>query len=316
MTQEQHSVIGSGIYNYDIIAEREYPEGFVIGQNCRHEDCIRFEDVGGTCGNVISLLAHFGWKSMPQAQFDKSKEGLELKKFLEGYGCDTRYVENIEKGGTTRLLCLHKLDKQTGDHVMKPRVTGETRFARRKQLRVKDEVEPFLAQLEADSNNPNVYFFDAAEAGPRAIAAALRKKGTLVYFEPESDKDKSKFCHGIEVSDIVKFSGERVTDLSFCNDYKDKLFIQTLGSEGLKFSLKGGEWTLVKPVPVENVVDWEGCGDTTTAAFLDFLSQHDALSFDSLTPELLKEGLEYASKKAALCTQYLGSKSWIGHEND
>lgn len=309
MEKKKPSAIGSGVYNYDIIVKREYPQGFVVGKRNPFVENTIIEEVGGTCGNVMCVLGYLGWNVYPQAHFDLSEQGYKLKRDLESFGCDTRYVENSEKGGTTLLRCTHKLDQMTGEHVATFRATSpSSMFPKRKQLRVRDEVEPFVNSLV---EKPDVYFFDAPEAGPRALAKLLREKGALVYFEPESDHEKAKFDDGVRVSDIIKFSHEKITDKDFCKAYRDKLFIQTLGADGLAFSLCGSEWVKVPAVPIDHIVDTEGCGDTTTAAFLDSLTKMDALSIQAMSIEKVTKALEEASQKAALCAQSMGSKGWI-----
>ncbi len=306
--------MGSGNFTLDIIIQREYPEGFVKGKTRnKFEDKVVLEELGGTCGNVMCMMGYLGWNVYPQVQFDLHPEGYKMKEDLERYGCDTRFVENIEKGGSSTVKCTHKLNKDTGEHEISfvQGSAGGSRFPRRKQLRVRDEVPAFLEALDFV---PDVFFFDVLEAGPRALAQGLRAKGTLVYFEPESEKDRSKFIKGVEVSDIVKFSGERVTDISFCSDYSDKLFIQTLGADGLRFSLCGREWVKVDAVPVEKVVDWEGCGDTTTSVFLTELGKRGQLKVSEMTEEVVREALSAACRQAAVCAQYLSSKGWIHEE--
>lgn len=68
-------IIGSGIYNCDVIVQRECPDGFLVGKINRFVENILLEEVGGTCGNVMCVLAHLGWHVLPQAQFDMSEQG-------------------------------------------------------------------------------------------------------------------------------------------------------------------------------------------------------------------------------------------------
>lgn len=35
------------------------------------------EEVGGTCDNVMYMLAHFGWEAFPVTNLDRSEEALE-----------------------------------------------------------------------------------------------------------------------------------------------------------------------------------------------------------------------------------------------
>lgn len=115
----------------------------------------------------------------------------------------------------------------------------------------------------------------------------------------------------VEISDIVKFSHEKVSDISFTTQYTDKLFIRTLGADGLEFNLCGKGWTKVASVPNENVVDWEGAGDWTTSQFIACLCERDILSIKQMTVEVIRECLEIACETASRSVSYLGSKGMI-----
>jgi sugar/nucleoside kinase (ribokinase family) len=291
---------------------RDYPNGFEIGKSNKFTETVVTECVGNTCGNVACILSYLGVKTFPIAHLDLSEQGLQIKSDLQRYGADVRFVKNSINGGTTLLRCTHKRDKMTGEHSTSFRATSPgSRFPRRRFLRVRDEAPAFMENLDF---KPDIFFIDAAEAGLRYLASELRKLGTLVYFEPESDADKNKFLKAIEVSDIVKFSHEKVTDMTFVSQYTDKLFIRTLGAEGLEFNLCGQGWVKVASVPNDNVVDWEGAGDWTTSQFIACLCENDIVSISQMTVNSVREYLELACKTASRSVSYLGSKGMIDAE--
>lgn len=303
------SCLTGGVFYLDIIRERTYPDGFVAGKRNRFEDRDILRCVGGTCGNVSCMLPWLGVASFPIAHFDLSEEGRQITADLNRYGADTRFVRNTEHGGTTLLTCTHKRDRKTGEHVITYRATSPgSMFPRRKAPRGRDEAPAFLKQLDF---RPDVFFFDSPDSGYRVIAEGLRAKGTLVYFEPESDKDRKKFLDAVSKSDIVKFSGEKIADRSFCDAYPDKLFVQTLGKEGLAFKLKGMPWLRVAPVPNENVVDWEGAGDWLTSQLIASLAERGLHSVDGMTEENVRECLKEASRTASCSVSYMSSKGMI-----
>lgn len=304
------SCMGSGQYNFDRIMVREYPEGFETGRRNPFKDRIHTEEVGGTCGNVMCMLSYWGWRALPQAQFDMSREGYQMKKDFKRYGCDVSFVENIPEGGTSLLDCIHRRNKDTGEHELGRKGYGPngSMHPKRKQLRAKDEVPQVLERMQ---DVPDVYFFDSNEAGPRALAEGLRRRGSMVYYESEGFDTENEFHRCVEVADIVKFSVEHIKDLSICDKYRDKLFIQTLGGDGLRFRLRDGEWIHLDAEPVQEVVDWEGCGDTTTATFLYMLGNMGRLDVSKLEESSVRTALETAMRMAAKCTQYYGSKGWI-----
>lgn len=302
----------SGNLALDTIVTRDYPNGFVVGKSNKFTETVVAECVGNTCGNVACMLAYLGVQTFPIAHLDLSEQGLQIKSDLQRYGADVRFVENSVHGGTTLLRCTHKRDKMTGEHIASFRATSPgSRFPKRRFLRVRDEAPAFMENLDF---TPDIFFFDAAEAGLRYLASELRKRGTMVYFEPESDADKNNFLKAIEVSDIVKFSHEKVGDIAFTVQYSDKLFIRTLGAEGLEFNLSGQGWIKVASVPNDNVVDWEGAGDWTTSQFIACLCERDILSISQMTIESVRECLEIACLTASRSVSYLGSKGMIDIE--
>ena len=299
----------SGNFALDTIVTRDYPNGFIIGKNNKFTETVVTESVGNTCGNVACILAHLGVQTYPIAHLDLSEQGLKIKEDLQRYGADVRFVENSANGGTTLLRCTHKRDKITGEHITSFRATSPgSRFPKRKFLRARDEAPSFLENLNFI---PDIFFFDAAEAGLRHLGGELRKRGTLIYFEPESDADKNKFLKAVEVSDIVKFSHEKVGDMAFTDHYPDILFIRTLGSEGLEFNLCRQGWVKVASVPNNNVIDWEGAGDWTSSQFLACLCERDLLSVSQMTTDAVRECLEIASETASRSLSFLGSKGMI-----
>ena len=299
----------SGNFALDTIVVREYPNGFVKGRRNAFTETVVEECVGNTCGNVACILPLFDVKTFPIAHLDLSEQGLKIKNDLCQQCADVRFVENSEVGGTTLLRCTHKRDNATGERVTTFRATSPgSRFPKRKFLRARDEAPAFLERLDFI---PDIYFFDAAEAGLRYLASELRKKGTLVYFEPESDADKNKFLKAVEVSDIVKFSHEKVKDLSFINLYTNKLFIRTLGAEGLEFNLCGQGWVKINSPHNDNVVDTEGAGDWTTSQFIGDICEKDILSISQMTVENLTPCLTHACKTASRSVSFMGSRGII-----
>ena len=304
----ERTVIGSGIYMLDSIVVRDYPEWPLL---CPFTERTVIEEVGGTCGNVMCILSWLGWKAMPEVSLDDSPVGLKIASDLARYGCDLRHVTNTPGGGATVLRCTHKRDAE-GNHTIAFRATGPggSRFPRRHFLRSRDEAPAFLDKLE---EVPGVYFFDNPAAGHRLIARTLRERGTLVYFEPSEIESKADL-EAVAASDIVKFSGTHVTDLTFTDRYPDKLFIRTLGEDGLQFRLHGGPWIHVDPVPVPDVVDWEGAGDWTSAAVLTQLAAAD-VPFEKLTDLTVHECLTAAQTIASQSVCFLSSKGLI-HDAD
>lgn len=301
-------ILGTGNFALDIIYQREYPEGFdTTKKRNPFVDKKIIEEVGNTCGNVMCMLPYLGVETYPIGHFDESEQGLKMTADLKRYGANTRFVKNSKEGGTTLMTCIHKLDAN-GQHTMSHRATApNSRFPKRKQLR-KDEVQGFVDALDF---TPDAYFFDVSDAGPRELAKVLKEQGVLVYYEPEGNKEMNKFIKCVEVSDVIKFSGTNILDTSFVANYPDKLFIRTMGEEGMEFNLRGQGWQKIAPVPNNNVMDWEGAGDWTSSVFLAELCKLNKLNIAQLTSEEVRKVLETAAATASRSVSYMGSKGMI-----
>ena len=301
-------ILGTGNFALDIIYQREYPEGFDTAKKRNpFVDKKLIEEVGNTCGNVMCMLPYLGVETYPIGHFDESEQGLKITADLKRYGANTRFVKNSKEGGTTLMTCIHKLDAN-GQHTMSHRATApNSRFPKRKQLR-KDEVLDFVDALDF---TPDAYFFDVSDAGPRELAKILKEQDVMVYYEPEGNKEMNKFIKCVEVSDVIKFSGTNILDTSFVANYPDKLFIRTIGEEGMEFNLQGQGWQRIAPIPNNNVVDWEGAGDWTSSVFLAELCRLNKLNIAQLTEHVVRKVLEKAAATASRSVSFMGSKGMI-----
>ena len=286
------TIIGTGIFNLDIIVVREYPQ-WPRMRPFMEKEVLR--EVGGTCGNVMCMLASMGWKVRPVACLDDSAEGRKITEDLKQFGCDCSFVSNTAGGGTTLLRCTHKKDA-AGNHVMGVRAgsPGGSRFPKRHFLRARDEAPEFLAALK---NAPAVFFFDDPAAGNRALARGLKERGALVYFEP-SKVASNVDLEAVGLSDIIKFSNENVPDVSFADAFPDKVFIQTMSPAGVKIKEKGGAWYVIEGVKNDAVVDTEGAGDTFTSAFINAVAEGKTVA------DAARVALAMASRSVG----FLGSK--------
>lgn len=286
------SIIGTGIFNLDIIVVREYPAWPAMRPFVDKEV---LQEVGGTCGNVMCMLASMGWKVRPVACLDDSAEGRKITEDLKQFGCDCSFVSNTAGGGTTLLRCTHKKDA-AGNHVMGVRAgsPGGSRFPKRHFLRARDEAPEFLAALK---NAPAVFFFDDPAAGNRALARGLKERGALVYFEPSKVASNADL-EAVGLSDFIKFSDENVPDVSFADAYPDKIFIQTMGPDGVRIKEKGGDWYTIEGMKYDAVVDTEGAGDTFTSAFINAVAECKTIA------DAAREALAMASRSVG----FLGSK--------
>ena len=266
--------------------------------------------VGGTPGNVATMLAaQFGWHAMPLARFDGSGWGRRLVEDLERYGADTRFVSTEGDGGTTLFVETHR-----GDRDGNPKISYRSQtprggpFTNYRYLNKKD-VPAFLDGLGAD--RPDVLFYDQPAAGLRALAEALRPRGTLVFFEPPSRCDPKDLAKALASADIVKASSEAYPDAAFLEGLSDKLVVRTMNREGLRFNLCGAGWRTLPPVANPDFVDGEGAGDWTSSALLAALGRRGLPRIANLDEATVADCLREAQQTASASVSFLGSKGML-----
>lgn len=193
---------------------------------------------------------------------------------------------------------------------MAVRTCGPTSmFAKRHNLTVREEAPALLASLDFV---PDVFFFGSPEAGHRYLAGGLRNRGSMIYYEIQNRIEMNKALReSLEVAHIIKMSDSHVTPQQadeFVHTYPHKLFIQTMGPAGVRFSLHGQQWVTIPAVPVQKVADTEGAGDAMTAAFINALP---LLDVSRLTTDQVRTALKVALQASAQAISYIGSKGHI-----
>lgn len=268
-----------------------------------------YQHVGGTCGNVMSILAWMGWHTLPAARIDDSEAGLLIKADLESYGCDTRFVSNTPDGGTTILDIIHKIGRDGKPKTAyMPHSPRGGRFVNHRFWTLK-QAQTLFDSLE---EMPDVFFFDRCAPGNILLAQLFHERGVLVYYEPNEPVDRN-FLRAVAASDIVKFSNEKHPDVSFTEGFTDKLFIQTLNEKGLRFKLRAEGWITIPPEHNPHAVDGEGAGDWTTSAFINEMGHHHMLTFDRIRLPNTWHCLQEAQRVASESVSYIGAKGLIHH---
>ena len=268
-----------------------------------------YQHVGGTCGNVMSILAWMGWHTLPAARIDDSETGLLIKADLESYDCDTHFVSNTPDGGTTILDIIHKIGRDGKPKTAyMPHSPRGGRFVNHRFWTLK-QAQALFDSLE---EMPDVFFFDRCAPGNILLAQLFHERGVLVYYEPNEPVDRN-FLHAVAASDIVKVSNEKHPDGSFTEGFTDKLFIQTLNEKGLRFKLRAEGWITIPPEHNPHAVDGEGAGDWTTSAFINEMGHHHMLTFDRIHLPNTWHCLQEAQRVASESVSYIGAKGLIHH---
>lgn len=266
---------------------------------------------GGSFGNVMAILAYLGWKSYPVARLGTDTNARVVLNDLAEFRVDTKFVCRARTGATP-LMVVRVVKKADGGF----RSRFEWRHPRSGDRLPSYRPLPKFVAAEVSPNLPNarVFYFDRAEPSSLLLATTMRERGALVYFEPSSCKDERLFTACGAVSDIVKYSAERIPQAPRSPDSPSpRLEIQTLGSEGLRYRLKEGSakpgpWRTLAAQTTGEYKDSTGCGDWTSAGVLHRVGRGGRKGFLRLSEDSIVEALSFGQALAAVNAGFEGAR--------
>lgn len=254
--------------------------------------------VGGTCGNVMMILAHMGWESYPIARLDETKDAKRVLSDMYKNNVHTDFVSTSD--GKTPVIVQRNFITKDGipTHKFESRNNMGRFYLDFRSLTVKQAD----AIIERITFVPKVFFFDRVSPAILKLATTFKDKNSVIFFEPSNKGGDVKcFNYCVEVADIIKFSDQRINNYQQFENYHDKLFIQTLGSKGLRYRMNS-EWIRMNPIVNDNIVDTAGAGDWTASALINNLFRDKPIKkIDSISHTEIEIALNEA--------QVIGSKS-------
>ena len=266
--------------------------------------------VGGSCGNVLSILSYLGWNSYPVARLASDQAAAELIHDLNRWHVHINHI-SISDDGSTPII-IHRILK---DKIGKPIHRFEFRDP---------ETKAWLPQFKAITKNiasevigkniqPNIFYLDRMNPGTFELAKYLKSKGTVIFFEPSSNKDEGQFEKFLSLADIVKFSHERIGDFKErYNNITCYLEIETRGKEGLVYRTKKSgnphQWKRLAGFPVTNIQDTAGAGDWCTSGIIHSLFANDETHLSDIGVLNLEKAMRFGQALGALNCFYDGAR--------
>jgi len=266
---------------------------------------------GGSCGNVLAILAHLDWNSYPVARLGLDSKAQALIEDFKTCRVNTAFVARQRTSVTPAIVVRLTQDD---DGCYKSRFEWKDPVSGDWLPRYRPLPKSYVAQVTPQLPVAKVFYFDRAEPSSLLLATALREKGAVVFFEPSSCKDDNIFTACLAVSDIVKYSVDRIPQPPRNPISKSpRLEIQTLGASGLRYRLKlnsnvPGQWKSLSSFPATTFKDSTGCGDWCSAGIIHRLCSLGRENFMHLTEKEIGLGIRFGQALATINCEYEGAR--------
>lgn len=285
----------------------------VLGAGLACIDLIRygkneFTDLGGTAVNVISTLSLLGYdasflyvdykgKDSKYLKEEIIKRKIRLIQFTSSKLDAPRIVEYLDNGRhrfyTTCPECGKKLNEI--------------------QLPKLKHIEEHIKEI----GEVNLFYFDRISAGIKWLAE--QNTNGWNFYEPNSTRLYNTLLENSQYADILKLSADRIP-INYIEKLKmdigvlgPKLLIVSLGSNGLKYSIKQkdgnlSDWIYLEMRENVKVIDSSGAGDFLASVFLYYFLKEYPYYTEYLDVAKVTKFLSYAQSVASISCKFIGAQ--------
>lgn len=256
---------------------------------------------GGSCGNVLTILSYFDWKSYPVARLGIDPEGKRIIEDMKKYGVKTKFVEQESEIHTPRIIERVFVGKKP-KHRFYIKCDHGNWLPRRRPYLLK-----VLEQIQDKLPKSNVFYFDRTSPSTLQLAKILKEKNAIIFFEPPKFLGDHVFHECLKIADIVKHCYNQSLETEN-SGVKIPLEIQTKGEDGLRYKarfLKQKTWQQMNAFPVTNLVDAAGSGDWLTAGIIQFIGQN---TLKTPSQKKLEYALRFGQALASLNCNFVGAR--------
>ena len=226
---------------------------------------------GGTCGNVVSILAYLGWDAYPVARMNEDVASDRVRADMKRWGVHVDWANCAPTTHTPMIVqkIRRRRDGRT-DHRFSWSCPQCGKWLPPFKAITVDAVESVKLALA----DVSVFFMDRLSRGTLALATDASARGAVVVFEPSSKSTDKLMAEAVEVAHVVKYADHRLANVPrvMGSDSVVLLEVQTLGRRGLKYRHRLGRgvsrWMHLKAIPAPRLADTCGAGDWCTAGLI------------------------------------------------
>ncbi len=264
---------------------------------------------GGTCGNVLAVLAYLRWNAFPIARLNGDSASERVKADFLNIGVRLDLAEFAPTVSTP--IVVQVISKRTLRHVIH-RFEWACPTCGTALPSFRPVPSSVVPQIAARIIDPRVFFMDRVSRSALKLAEVAANRGAIIYFEPSEIGDPGLFKQALGIANIVKYSSDRVRSLGLDGRQTNiHLEIKTFGGRGLvcRSPVFGKRaWTHMPAIPAPIVKDTCGAGDWCSAGIIAALGADGLLGLLEASPVRIAEALRYGQALAAWNCKFDGAR--------
>ena len=266
---------------------------------------------GGTCGNVLSILAYLGWDAYPIARMNDDTASDRVRADMKRWGVRLDWANCAPTAPTPIIVqkIRHGRDGRP-DHRFSWSCPHCGKWLPRFRAITVDTAEKVKPAIPGAS----VFFLDRLSRGILTLATEASARGALVVFEPSSKSNRKLVAEAVALAHVVKYADRRLDGVPgiMGSDSAVLLEVQTLGDRGLKYRHRLGRgtprWIHLNTILAPRLADTCGAGDWCTAGLIAKAAVDGQEEFRRAGARRVRAALRYGQALAAWNCGFEGAR--------
>jgi len=266
---------------------------------------------GGTCGNIITILAYLGWKAFPIARMNGDPASDRVRADLRRWGVQLDFTGCTPTSHTPIII---QQIRQAQDGSPNHRFLWSCPRCGQRLPGFKAVTQDAIETVAPSLSGAAVFFMDRLSRAALTLAARASAEGAIVVFEPSGKSDEKLFAEAIQIAHVVKYADQRLAAAggAMQGGSATQVEVQTLGAEGLRYRHHLGKsisaWFHLNAIAAPRLVDTCGSGDWCTAGFLTKVAADGQVGLRRGGAETIRHALRYGQALAAWNCGFEGAR--------
>ena len=291
-------VFGTGLIALDLVisADPEAPVGAWAG---------------GTCGNVLSILALLGWDAYPIARLNGDPASQRVRADMRKWGVQLKFASC--KPTTSTPIIIQRI-LRTRDGSPRHRFSWACPHCGSWLPGFKPVTTKSVEGISAHMSRAKAFFMDRLSRSALLLAKQADNFGAVVVFEPSAKMDQKLLEEALKIAHVIKYSNgqfERVPG-AMERGSATLVEVQTYGANGLRYRHRLGRgvsaWKQRGAFPAVRLADTCGAGDWCTAGFVSLVAKNGRDGLIRFGEAGLVEALQFGQKLAAWNVAFEGAR--------